>query len=184
MKINSNILRAAMIFQAKNDVRYYLNAISITNKHVMASDGCAAVMMEHGQRVRASSVIINFAHKIPAKANTTKIHLLGKSSFAEHFDPLGLALSIGRIEVISAKYPDVKRVINEAYSDYDGEHQKVAIQAKYLSLIDRAFCGKRDFCHISIISRGSTQSVAIEFHNESIKSEFGNPMVCIMPARM
>jgi len=62
--------------------------------------------------------------------------------------------------------------------------EKVAIQAVYLSLIDKAFGSKREFCHVSLLTRKSNESVGVEFHNEHIKATFGNPMVCIMPARI
>lgn len=184
MKIQSSILRAAMLFQAKNDVRYYLNGLTITNKHVMATNGHIAVMMEHGQKIRSKSIIISFSHKIPSKAVTTKINLLGKNSYAEHIGPLGDVISIGIVEIIHGKSPDIKKVIDGAYAPYDGENEKVAMQAKYLAVIDKAFGGGRDFCHISLKYSESNQPVGVEFHNESIFKSYGNPMVCIMPARI
>lgn len=184
MKVSTNILRAATLFQAKDDVRFYLNAVAITSKHVVATDGCAAVMMEHGQKFRASCVIVRFAHKIPAKAATTKIHLLGKKSYAEHFDALGLPVSIGIVEIIQSKYPDVSKVMSKAYAGDNKGNERFALQSKYLSLIDKAFGGRREFCHVSIKGNGSDGVAAIEFHNESINSSFGNPMVCIMPAKI
>ncbi|MGL4756907.1 MAG: hypothetical protein ACRCXB_31550 [Aeromonadaceae bacterium] len=182
MKIGSRFLRAAINFQAIGDVRYYLNGVMISRKHVMATNGHIAVMMEHGARVRSEGVIIKFCHKIPAKAVTTKINLLGKNSYAEHIGSFGETISVGLIEVIKGRYPDVKSAVENAYKPRCGAEEKVAVQAKYLAVIEKAFGSKSKFCHISLLTRKSNESVGIDFHSEIVKAEFGNPMACIMPA--
>ncbi|EFZ71212.1 hypothetical protein ECOK1357_0762, partial [Escherichia coli OK1357] len=39
MIIQSKLIRAALVCAAKNDVRYYLNGLHITPKHIEATNG-------------------------------------------------------------------------------------------------------------------------------------------------
>ncbi|HCR5896813.1 TPA: hypothetical protein OO316_004141, partial [Shigella flexneri] len=52
MIIQSKLIRAALVCAAKNDVRYYLNGLHITPKHIEATNGSVALRMAHGIRTK------------------------------------------------------------------------------------------------------------------------------------
>ncbi len=72
MIIQSKLIRAALVCAAKNDVRYYLNGLHITPKHLEATNGHVALRMEHGIRTR-KNIIVQFEGPVPAKAETTEL---------------------------------------------------------------------------------------------------------------
>lgn len=56
MIIQSKLIRAALVCAAKNDVRYYLNGLHITPKHIEATNGFVALRMTHGIRTKKTSL--------------------------------------------------------------------------------------------------------------------------------
>lgn len=72
MIIQSKLIRAALVCAAKNDVRYYLNGLHITPKHIEATNGFVALRMTHGIRTK-KNIIVQFEGGVPAKAETTEL---------------------------------------------------------------------------------------------------------------
>jgi len=50
MKIQTNLLRAASKFQAKDDVRYYLNGIHLNKGKIEATNGHVAIVLDTGEK--------------------------------------------------------------------------------------------------------------------------------------
>ena len=68
------LVRAAMLFQAKNDVRYYLNGIMITKSHIVATDGHVMFVSLYESDLRPDEqMIIAIKGKIPAKAHNLEL---------------------------------------------------------------------------------------------------------------
>lgn len=68
------LVKAAMLFQAKNDVRYYLNGIMITKSHIVATDGHVMFVSPYESDLRPDEqMIIAIKGKIPAKAHSLEL---------------------------------------------------------------------------------------------------------------
>lgn len=109
MIIQSKLIRAALVCAAKNDVRYYLNGLHITPKHIEATNGHVALRMEHGIRTK-KNIIVQFEGPVPAKAETTEL-VFNKEAFAIHRDAFNLRISITGIKLVDGLFPDMERVI-------------------------------------------------------------------------
>lgn len=68
------LVKAAMLFQAKNDVRYYLNGIIITKSHIVATDGHVMFFSPYESDLRPDEqMIIAIKGKISAKAHNLEL---------------------------------------------------------------------------------------------------------------
>lgn len=63
------LVKAAMLFQAKQDVRYYLNGIYITQDHIVATNGHAMFVSPYESDLKLEEpIIVAVKGKIPVKA--------------------------------------------------------------------------------------------------------------------
>ena len=68
------LVRASMLFQAKNDVRHYLNGIMITKTHIVATDGHVMFVAPYESGLRpGEEMIIAIKGKISAKAHNLEL---------------------------------------------------------------------------------------------------------------
>ncbi|MDR5013456.1 hypothetical protein RF663_04230 [Aeromonas veronii] len=68
------LVKAAMLFQAKQDVRYYLNGIMITKSHIVATDGHVMFVSPYESDMRPDEqMIVAIKGKIPAKAHSLEL---------------------------------------------------------------------------------------------------------------
>lgn len=68
------LVRASMLFQAKNDVRYYLNGVMITKTHIVAADGHVMFVSPYESDLRPDDqMIIAIKGRISAKANNLEL---------------------------------------------------------------------------------------------------------------
>lgn len=109
MIIQSKLIRAALVCAAKNDVRYYLNGLHITPKHIEATNGFVALRMTHGIRTK-KNIIVQFEGGVPAKAETTEL-IFSKEPIAVHRDQFQRRLSITGIKLVDGCFPDLERII-------------------------------------------------------------------------
>lgn len=72
--VPSALVKAAMLFQAKQDVRYYLNGIMITKSHIVATDGHVMFVSPYKSDLRPDEqMIVAIKGKIPAKAHSLEL---------------------------------------------------------------------------------------------------------------
>ncbi|WP_323994746.1 beta clamp domain-containing protein [Aeromonas hydrophila] len=72
--IPAALVKAAMLFQAKSDVRHYLNGIMITTSHIVATDGHVMFVSPYESDLRHDEqMIIAIKGKIPAKAHNIEL---------------------------------------------------------------------------------------------------------------
>lgn len=179
MKIDTNKLRAADVFRARGDVRFYLNGIRINKDYIEATDGHRAVRMVSGLKTRLD-VIIRFNGKIPKSAIKTKLSFKKNENVAYHYDGFNALISVQIFELIDGKFPDLNKVIP---SDFKVDEMP-SLQAKYVGDIDKAFRrSNRDFISVKPVHCGKNDKVVYEFKDEIINTLFGNPMVIIMGIR-
>ncbi|MBJ7583326.1 hypothetical protein JHD42_19945 [Aeromonas veronii] len=68
------LVKAAMLFQAKSDVRHYLNGIMITKSHIVATDGHVMFVSPYESDLRPDEqMIVAIKGKIPAKAHSLEL---------------------------------------------------------------------------------------------------------------
>lgn len=185
MKIKSRLLAAAQHCQAKNDVRYYLNGIRITRKHIWATNGHVAIQMDHSQRVR-NPITININGKVPSKAMWTKFSFGKdgkKDGLAKHYDSFGFLISVHTIDVIDGKYPDLSR--DGLFGDMDlfsFENPMPAMNSEYMSLPKKLF-PKDKFCAVRPAPRESINESVLFVFGDFVKHEYGDPKLIVMPMR-
>lgn len=187
MEINSRLLRAAICFQANHDVRYYLNGICISRKYIYATNGSAAIRMEHGKAFRADAVV-RFAHKIPKSAHVTRIYLLGKQSYAEHIDINGRIAAIGSIDIIDGtNYPSVSvdKIIDCATEKTSGT-KFPAIDVRLINIVCKAFrrAGLEQAPLAFKIPKSPFEPVICFLSSEFKNKELGEPQIALMPMIM
>lgn len=176
MIIQSKFIRAALVCAAKNDVRYYLNGLHITPKHIEATNGHVALRMEHGIRTR-KNIIVQFEGPVPAKAETTEL-VFNKEAFAIHRDVFERRISITGIKLVDGLFPDMERVIPKKV-DFS---INPVIQAKYLSYPEKMFGRERKFIPVQLQPSGEHGAVRFQF-DPVINTTYGNPEFVVMRCR-
>ncbi|HDI3023783.1 TPA: hypothetical protein PL523_004347 [Cronobacter turicensis] len=176
MIIRSKLIRAVLVCAAKKDVRYYLNGVHITPKHIEATNGHVALRMEHGIRTK-KNIIVQFEGTVPAKAETTEL-VFSKEAFAIHRDKFERRISITGIRLIDGCFPDFERVIPK---DEDLSINPI-IQASYLGYPEKMFGREHLFIPVRLHPSGEGSAVRIEF-SQFINEAYGNPEFVVMPCR-
>lgn len=110
LKISKLLLESALIFQARNDVRYYLNGICfMPDGRIASTDGHRAFIGgSHGNKL-TENVIIKIG-KSPTKRYEYAI-IDTKSKIATYHDEGGMMVGAGICEEIDGRFPDIDRVI-------------------------------------------------------------------------
>lgn len=178
MKINSNRLRAAQKFCAKNDAREYITGIHINNKFIEATNGHIAVRMKNDARTRMD-VIVRFSGAITSKAQITKLEFNNGACVAYHYDGMGMLVGVQSFEVISGRFPNVDRIIPAELAQ--GEYFP-AIDVKYLSIFEKAFKHKSLRFLAAICKHYTDKKSNVVFGLNGIANEiYGNPLIVVMP---
>lgn len=110
LKINKLLLESALIFQARNDVRYYLNGICfMPDGRIASTDGHRAFIGGSHDNELAENVIVKVS-KSPTKRYDYAI-IDTKSKIATYHDEDGVMVGAGICEEIDGRFPDIDRVI-------------------------------------------------------------------------
>jgi hypothetical protein len=140
LKLCGKSVRAAMLFAAKNDVRYYLNGIFLDHRgYIVATDGHTMIRIENDEckRLTKSLIIGIRGAKLPAKSMLVE---LVSSDYKGGFVRFGRC-SIGDIEdarvfeVIDGNYPDIDRVIPRSPL---AAIERIVINPKYIARVGDA----------------------------------------------
>lgn len=168
MKIESAMLRAAQVCQAKNDPRGYLKGIHIKGDKIEATNGHVAVQLTMDKKVRGE-FILDIKGKVPVKAKMSKLEFAKDSSLVKHYDHLGELLSIQPVKVRGGNYPNFEKVIPKEFNDTG----RFGVNASYLAMAEKMF--------------GRGQALKIRFSGDVIVIEpvgikaygLGEPMLVI-----
>lgn len=110
LKINKLLLESALIFQARNDIRYYLNGICfMPDGRIASTDGHRAFIGCSHDNALTENVIIKIG-KSPTKRYDYAI-IDTKSKIATYHDEVGVMVGAGICEEIDGLFPDIDRVI-------------------------------------------------------------------------
>lgn len=182
MKIKANIIRAAREFQAKNDVRYYLNGFNVTASRVEATNGHVAITMQHDTK-RAKKGIYNIIGRIPAKCYEVEFIINKDISIVKYLCAFGSTLSVGIVEVIKDKFPNInEKTIKPLLAKPIDSTTIPCMNADYIALASKAFKGFKKPC-LDFEFRGEQSAAIVKLHGKYPNEEFGNPIIIIMPVR-
>ena len=143
LKISKLLLESALIFQARNDVRYYLNGICfMIDGSIASTDGHRAFIGGRHDNKLTEDVIIKIG-KSPTKRYDYAI-IDTKSKIATYHDEVGVMVGSGICEEIDGRFPDIDRVIPKQTLPAE----EISFNAGYLVDIEKAaklfnpkFCG-------------------------------------------
>lgn len=176
LTLSKAALLSALIFQAKKDVRYYLNGICFApDKKLYSTDGYRAFIGEHDNDELTESVII--AIKGSKVTNFEKAEIDTDSGLVSYLDEHGLRVGAGICEVVDGRFPDIQRIVSGFKSNPTDE---IGFNAGYLADIEKAAkLYNPKFCCIKIKPNGNAEASIVEFN-----SAFGNGTLVIMPMRL
>lgn len=143
LKISKLLLESALIFQARNDVRYYLNGICfMQDGRIASTDGHRAFIGGSHNNTLTENVIIKIG-KSPTKRYEYAI-IDTKAKIATYHDGGGTMVGAGICEEIDGRFPDVDRVIPQQTLPTE----EIGFNAGYLVDVEKAaklfnpkFCG-------------------------------------------
>jgi len=133
IKVSKILLESALIFQAKKDVRYYLNGICFkADGRVCSTDGHRAFVGGTHEGELAEDIILSFT-KPPTKSFNYVI-IDTDTGIVSYHDAFDIRVGVGLCEVIDGKFPDIDRVIPKETSPTD----RIGFNASYLADVEKA----------------------------------------------
>lgn len=133
LKICKTLLESALVFQAKNDVRYYLNGICfMPDGRVVSTDGHRAFIGgKHENKLKDNAIVK--VGKSPTKAYSHAV-INTDTKLITYHDEGGLMVGAGICDVIDGCFPDIDRVIPKEKSPAE----EIGFNAKYLADVEKA----------------------------------------------
>ena len=132
LKISKLLLEGALMFQAKQDVRYYLNGICfMPDGRVSATDGHRAFIANKHDNKLTDNVIVSVS-KSPTKRYDYAV-LDTKTKIVTYHDDTELMVGAGICSEIDGRFPDIDRVIPKQTSPTE----QIGFNAKYLADVEK-----------------------------------------------
>lgn len=135
LKISKLLLEGALMFQAKNDARYYLNGICfMPDGRVSSTDGHRLFVGDKHNNKLDDNIIVSVS-KSPTKRYDYAV-LDTKTKMVTYHDAFDVLVGAGICSLIDGRFPDVDRVIPKQTSPAE----QIGFNAKYL--VDVEKCAK------------------------------------------
>lgn len=132
LKVSKLLLEGALIFQAKQDVRYYLNGICfMPDGRVAATDGHRAMIASKHENKLTDNVIVSVS-KSPTKRYAYAL-LDTKTGIVTYHDEHEIMVGAGICSEIDGKYPDIDRIIPKQTAPTE----QIGFNAKYLADVEK-----------------------------------------------
>jgi DNA polymerase III sliding clamp (beta) subunit (PCNA family) len=132
LKISKLLLEGALMFQAKNDVRYYLNGICfMPDGRVAATDGHRAFIANKHDNKIDDNVIVSVS-KSPTKRYAYAL-LDTKTGIVTYHDEHEMMVGAGICSEIDGNYPDIDRVIPKQTAPAE----QIGFNAKHLADVEK-----------------------------------------------
>ena len=132
LKISKLLLEGALMFQAKQDVRYYLNGICfMPDGRVAATDGHRAMIASKHENKLKDNVIVSVS-KSPTKRYAYAL-LDTETNIATYHDEHDAMVGAGICSEIDGNYPDIDRVIQKQTAPAE----QIGFNAKYLADVEK-----------------------------------------------
>ncbi|WP_447874445.1 hypothetical protein [Serratia fonticola] len=182
MMFPTDILRAALHCVAdENEPREYLRGVYITSTHIKATDGRAAVMMEHGDESADIDAVFIVHGDIPAEADGTFIESLDDGWLAIHYEATGgddiRWVGCNRLELVECRYPDFSKLLPAEAEPCD---EMPMFAARLLALPHLMFGSA--FGPVKFKPYGKTGPCQLIL-DPVADHLYGNPFLVIMPLR-
>lgn len=178
--IRSALVKAAMLFQAKQDIRYYLNGIRIEPNRIAATNGhCMWLHNFESELDIAESLTLQFKGAMPAKSFNINFEVGEKSGVAFSEDVDGKIIAATYFELIDGTYPDIDKVI--APKEDEKPTPVIGFNTEYLSLLQKAtkLVGNQRYPSVVVNLRGPD---AVSVFN--IRGPEFNSKLFLMPVRL
>lgn len=132
LKVSKLLLEGALIFQAKQDVRYYLNGICfMPDGRVAATDGHRAMIASKHENKLTDNVIVSVS-KSPTKRYAYAL-LDTKTGIVTYHDEHEIMVGAGICSEINGRFPDIDRVIPKQTAPTE----QICFNAKYLADVEK-----------------------------------------------
>lgn len=132
LKISKLLLEGALMFQAQQDVRYYLNGICfMPDGRVAATDGHRAMIASKHENKLKDNVIVSVS-KSPTKRYAYAL-LDTKTGIVTYYDEHEIMVGAGICSEIDGRFPDIDRVIPKQTAPAE----QIGFHAKYLADVER-----------------------------------------------
>nr|DAZ46208.1 MAG TPA: DNA polymerase III, beta subunit [Caudoviricetes sp.] len=132
LKISKLILEGALMFQAKQDVRYYLNGICfMPDGRVAATDGHRAMIASKHENKLKDNVIVSVS-KSPTKRYSYAL-LDTETNIVTYHDEHEIMVGAGICSEINGRFPDIDRVIPKQTA----ATEQICFNAKYLADVEK-----------------------------------------------
>ena len=132
LKISKLLLEGALIFQAKQDVRYYLNGICfMPDGRIAATDGHRAMIASKHENKIKTNVIVSVS-KSPTKRYAYAL-LDTETNIVTYHDEHEMMVGTGICSEIDGNYPDIDRVI----PNQTAPAEQIGFNAKYLADVEK-----------------------------------------------
>lgn len=133
IKVSKILLESAMIFQAKNDIRYYLNGVCFkADGRVCSTDGHRAFVGSKHEGQLTEDLILSISKSPTKKYDYAEIDT-GNGSITYHYDNT-IQVGVGMVSLIDGRFPDIDRIIPKETSPCD----RIGFNAGYLADIEKA----------------------------------------------
>lgn len=178
--IRSPLVKAAMLFQAKQDTRYYLNGIRIESSRIVSTNGHCLWMHNFESALDIpESLILQLKGPIPAKSYNINFEVGENSGVAFHEDFDGKVISATYFELISGTYPDIDKVT--APKEDEKLTPEIGFNAEYLSLLQKAakLVGNPRYPFVTANLRGSSAVSIFNIPGPEFQSK-----LFLMPVRL
>lgn len=176
IKVSKILLESALIFQAKKDIRYYLNGICFkADGRVCSTDGHRAFIGSKHEGELKEDIILSIT-KAPVR-NYEYAVIDVDNGIIEYFNEHQSRIGVGLSCLIDGRFPDIDRVIPKEFSPCD----KIGFNAGYLADFEKAaklFNPK--WASITFELSGSTTATTAK-----LKSPHGDhATIVVMPIRI
>lgn len=132
LKISKLLLEGALMFQAKQDIRYYLNGICfMPDGRIAATDGHRAMIASKHENKITDNVIVSVS-KSPTKRYDYAV-LDTKTKIITYHDEHEAMVGAGICSEIDGRFPDVDRVIPKQTAPTE----QIGFNAKYLADVEK-----------------------------------------------
>ena len=133
IKVSKILLESAMIFQAKNDVRYYLNGVCFkADGRVCSTDGHRAFVGDKHEGKLDGDLILSITKSPTKKYDYAEIDT--ESGIVGYHSDTTIRVGVGLCEVIDGRFPDIDRIIPKESSATD----RIKFNASYLADVEKA----------------------------------------------
>ncbi|AUR81700.1 DNA polymerase III beta chain [Vibrio phage 1.089.O._10N.261.51.F9] len=187
----SQAIKAAKVFAAKKDIRYYLNGVALhiqgtTITSVVSSDGYCCCIIGNQELQHDSEVAIVSNEDVPVLLRALEGLPVGTSTVnGLKIDHMKLAIGDYSVPLVDGRFPDVRRIIPAQKRNAGSE---IGINPDLLAKL-KPF--KTELCkHLTAGVRASVGSTMKAGEaNEAIRFDFTNPRidtatVIIQPMRL